>query len=61
MNYIRIDKFSKTPLYIQLKESIKNAIQTGVLKDKDKLPTEEFIGQVFNNFDNLAVIRFNLF
>lgn len=48
MNYIRINKFSKTPLYIQLKESIKNAIQTGVLKDKDKLPTEEFIGQVFN-------------
>lgn len=48
MNYIRIDKFSKTPLYLQLKDSIKNAILTGVLKDKDKLPTEEFIGQVFN-------------
>lgn len=48
MNYIRIDKFSKIPLYLQLKDSIKNAILTGVLKDKDKLPTEEFIGQVFN-------------
>lgn len=48
MNYIRIDKFSKTPLYLQLKDSIKNAILTGILKDKDKLPTEEFIGQVFN-------------
>lgn len=48
MNYIRIDKFSKIPLYLQLKDSIKNAILTGVLKDKDKLPTEEFIGKVFN-------------
>lgn len=48
MNYIRIDKFSKIPLYLQLKDSIKNAILTWVLKDKDKLPTEEFIGQVFN-------------
>jgi GntR family transcriptional regulator len=48
MNYIRINKFSKVPLYIQLKESIKNAIISGILKDKDKLPTEEFIGQVFN-------------
>lgn len=48
MNYIRIDKFSKIPLYLQLKGSIKNAILTGVLKDKDKLPTEEFIGHVFN-------------
>jgi len=48
MNYIRINKFSKIPLYLQLKNSIKNAILNGVLKDKDKLPTEEFIGQVFN-------------
>ena len=48
MNYIRIDKFSKTPLYIQLKDSIKNAIISGVLKDKCKLPTEEFISEVFN-------------
>lgn len=48
MNYIRINKFSKIPLYLQLKNSIKNAILSGILKDKDKLPTEEFIGQVFN-------------
>ena len=48
MNYIHINKFSKLPLYLQLKNSIKNAILSGVLKDKDKLPTEDFIGQVFN-------------
>lgn len=48
MNYIRINKFSKIPLYLQLKNSIKNAILSGILKDKDRLPTEEFIGQVFN-------------
>jgi DNA-binding GntR family transcriptional regulator len=48
MNYIRINKFSKVPLYLQLKDSIKAAILSGILKDKDKLPTEEFIGQVFN-------------
>lgn len=48
MNYIRIDKFSKVPLYLQLKDSIKYAIINGVLKDKYKLPTEESISSAFN-------------
>ena len=39
MNYIRINKFSKVPLYMQLYDSIKAAIQSGQLKDKDKLPS----------------------
>ena len=48
MNYIRINKFSKVPLYVQLYESIKAAIQSGQLKDKDKLPPEEVLAETFN-------------
>jgi len=48
MNYIHLNKFLNTPLYIQLKNSIKNAILSGELKDKEKLPTEESICNVFN-------------
>ncbi len=48
MNYIRINKFSKTPLYIQLYDSIKAAIHNGQLKDKDKLPPEEVLAETFN-------------
>ena len=38
MDYITINKYSLVPLYSQLKESIKTAIQNGVLKPGDKLP-----------------------
>ena len=48
MNYIRINKFSKLPLYLQLYNSIKAAIQSGQLKDKDKLPPEEVLAETFN-------------
>ena len=48
MNYIRINKFSKVPLYVQLYESIKAAIQSGQLKDKDKLPPEEVLAETFD-------------
>ena len=48
MNYIRINKFSKVPLYMQLYDSIKAAIQSGQLKDKDKLPPEEVLTETFN-------------
>lgn len=48
MNYIRINKFSKVPLYVQLYDSIKAAIQSGQLKDKDKLPPEEVLAETFN-------------
>ena len=40
MDYITINKYSLVPLYSQLKESIKEAIQNGILKPGDKLPTE---------------------
>lgn len=48
MNYIHLNKFLSTPLYIQLKESIKDAILSGELKDKDKLPTEASLCSIFN-------------
>lgn len=48
MHYITINKFSSVPLYAQLKESIKKAIDDGILKDKDKLPTEEELCNTFN-------------
>ena len=48
MNYIVLNKFSKVPLYLQLKDSIKTAINDGVLRNKDQLPTEESICKVFN-------------
>lgn len=46
--YISINKYSLLPLYSQLKESIKSAIQNGILKPGDKLPTEHEICTVFN-------------
>ena len=39
MDYITINKYSLVPLYSQLKESIKEAIQTGILKPGAILPT----------------------
>lgn len=43
MKYINLYKSSSTPLYAQLKDSIKQAIKSGQLKPNDKLPTEEEI------------------
>jgi len=43
MKYINLFKNSSTPLYAQLKDSIKQAIKSGQLKPNDKLPTEEEI------------------
>jgi len=40
MRYILINKFSSIPLYIQLHNSIRTAIEDGTLKNKEKLPTE---------------------
>lgn len=48
MNYIHLNKFLSTPLYIQLKDSIKNAILNNELKDKEQLPTEDSICSIFN-------------
>lgn len=48
MNYIHLNKFLSIPLYIQLKNSIKNAILNNELKDKDQLPTENSICSIFN-------------
>lgn len=46
-DFISIDKYSKTPLYEQLKTSILSALNNGHLKPGDKLPTEEAICKMF--------------
>lgn len=48
MRYILINKFSSIPLYVQLRNSIKTAIDDGILKDKDKLPTEDELCDTFH-------------
>ena len=47
-DYIKLNKMTATPLYYQLKESIKAAVNEGILKPNDKLPTEEELCQAFN-------------
>ena len=51
MNYIQIDKTIKKAYYLQIRDSIKQAIQQGVLSDMDKLPTESEICEVFEVSD----------
>jgi GntR family transcriptional regulator len=48
MNYIHLNKLLSKPLYLQLKDSVKNAILSDKLKDNDQLPTEESICTIFN-------------
>ena len=38
MRYILINKFSKIPLYVQLRNSIRQAIDDGTLKTKTSCP-----------------------
>lgn len=45
---IEINKLSDVPLYLQLKESVKNAILNGTFKENEKLPTEAIICQFYN-------------
>lgn len=47
MNYITINHSSPTPLYAQLKASIVNAINQGILSSGDKVPTEEELCERF--------------
>lgn len=42
-NFIDINKLSNIPLYLQLKDSIKDAILEGSYKEDEQLPTEEVI------------------
>ena len=48
MYYITLDKESKTAYYVQLMNSIINAIDNGILRDRDKLPTEDEIIECLN-------------
>ncbi|WP_312694679.1 GntR family transcriptional regulator [Caproiciproducens sp.] len=48
MDYIKINKYSSIPLYVQLRDSIKGAILSGILQSGDKLPTEQEICDKFS-------------
>ncbi len=48
MEYIKIDKSLPTPLHIQLAQSIRTAIQDGILHTNAKLPAEAELGKAFN-------------
>ncbi len=48
MNFIRLNKLLPIPLYVQIRDSIEAAIDSGLLKDKTKLPTEDEICETFN-------------
>lgn len=47
MNFIRLDKQSKIPLYQQLVESFARAIESRVLLPDDRLPSEEVLCHTF--------------
>ena len=47
MEFIKIDKSNSIPLYLQIVQSIRNAINDGTLQMDSKLPTEEELGQKF--------------
>lgn len=48
LHEISINKLSPTPLYAQLRDGFLRAIETGLLKDNDKLPTENEVCMFFN-------------
>ena len=48
MRYIVINKFSPIPLHIQLRNSIRQAIDHGILENMDKLPTEDELCNTFH-------------
>lgn len=48
MHYLSIDKTLRVPVYNQLKQSFAQAIQEGVLKDGQQLPTEEEVCKAFD-------------
>jgi DNA-binding GntR family transcriptional regulator len=51
MNYIKIDKTIKKAFYLQIKDSIEDAIKKGILSDNDRLPTESELCEVYGISD----------
>lgn len=47
LEYIKINKYSSTPLYEQLYVCVKDAIRKGILKPGEKLPTEDEVSRRF--------------
>lgn len=47
-SYLKINKYSPTPLYFQIYNQMRLAIETNKLKPGDKIPTEEEICDAYN-------------
>lgn len=60
MNYIKIDKTIKKALYLQIKDSIEDAIKKGILSDNDRLPTESELCEIFGISDIVAKNAYKL-
>ena len=54
MNYVFINKISNRPIYVQLADSIRNAIRSNILKHNDQLPTEDELCKKFE-ISNIVV------
>lgn len=48
MDYIKVNKLIKKPIYLQISESIEEAFLKGVLKHGDALPTEKQLCETFD-------------
>lgn len=48
MKYLILNPMSQVPLYIQITNQIEYAIETGLLKHLDRLPTESFFERVYH-------------
>lgn len=53
---IKINKSSRQPYYVQIMQSIEEAIESGVLKDGDRLPTLDEV-TTYYEISNISVIR----
>ena len=61
MDFLKIDSDSYTPVYIQIQDGIKHAIESGVLKPGQQLPSiREFAGTVGLNPNTVAKALKNL-
>ena len=47
MNFIKINKKNRTPLYLQIYQSILEAIEQNELRDNDPLPYEEDVANYY--------------
>lgn len=59
MFYIRVNKLLKRPLYLQLAESIEQALENKILENGELLPTEKEICESFNVSTSVVKYAYN--